>query len=224
NGSKIEPNTLASYIFLFIFSLAAVMIITVITTIEKFWYFIAMGLFIIFIVSLRFEVLGLFGFYNRVPTAVILALYIIPSFYLNRFRPSTSFLTRLFIFAGITMMIAACISFFATVTLPFYHLTITAFTSSLVLTVLFIIMVAHEIVAGFVYIVSQGNSKSLNHMLIISTIYLVNVVITCFHEMGIIDWNFIYINLFLLLTISAIIGIWGFRHRETMYSNIISFY
>jgi hypothetical protein len=47
------------------------------------------------------------------------------------------------------------------------HLAVTGYTMALVLTVFFILMVAHEIPAAFVYIVSQGNSKSLRHFAII---------------------------------------------------------
>ena len=39
----------------------------------------------------------------------------------------------------------------------------------------------------------------------------------------VIEWNFIYINLYLLLTISALLGLWGFSQRESMYRNIFPF-
>lgn len=224
NGSQVQPNTTASYLFLFIITCAAIIILTVFTTIEKFWYFVAMTLFIIFMVSLRLEVLGLFGFVNHIPAAVIIGLYLIPSFYFSRIRKSTPFLIRLAVFFLITTIVALAIYFFATVPVPFYHLTLTSFTASVILSILFIIMVSHEIIAGFVSVISQGNSKSLNHVLIISTIYLVNVLITTLHEIGYIEWNFIYINLYLLLTISALLGLWGFRQRENLYENIVSFY
>jgi hypothetical protein len=49
------------------------------------------------------------------------------------------------------------------------------------------------------------------------------VIITCMHEIGAITWNFVYLDLYLLLTISAILGLWGFRQRESQYNNIFSF-
>lgn len=84
-------------------------------------------------------------------------------------------------------------------------------------------MVSHEILASFVFIAGQGSSKSLQHLSIISVIYLANVIIAAFHELGVIQWNFIYINLYLLLTASAVLGLWGFRQRELMYSDILPF-
>lgn len=85
------------------------------------------------------------------------------------------------------------------------------------------VMVAHEILASFVFIVGQGSSKSLQHLSIISLIYIVNIIITCLHELGVIEWNFVYINLYLLLSFSAVLGLWGFRDRESMYQNIFPF-
>ena len=223
HGSDISPNTTASYIFLFVLVFSAVIILTVITTIEKFWYYVGMGLFILFLVSLRLEVLGIFGLHNQLPVVIVLILFVLPSFYFNRLRTTVSFVIRLFVFSILALIVGSTIHFFSSVDLPFYHLTLTGYTPGLIITVLFIILIAHEVFATFVYIVSQGSSKSLRHLSLICVIYLGNLIITCFHEMGIIQWNFIYINLYLLLTISAVLGLWGFRQREVMYGNILPF-
>ena len=223
-GGDIKPNTVASYIYLSILIASAVIILCVISTIERFWYFLAMALFIIFIISLRLEVVGLFGFYDKTIPAAVIALYVIPSFYLNRFRNQTPFIHRIVIYSLITIALGSCIAFYAAEPLPFFQLVLTSFSAGLVLSVLFMIMIAHEIIAGFVYVTSQGSSKSLRHLAIICTIYFVNVLITALHEIGMIDWNFIYINPYLLLTISAVLGIWGYKNREVIYGNVISYY
>lgn len=224
NGSSIEPNTTASYIFLVVLAASAVVLLAVITTIEGFWYFVAMALFILFIVSLRLEVLGIAGQFNRIPSIVVLLLYGIPAFYFNRFRTSVAFVTRLLLFAFITVLLALAVAFFSQVEFPLYHLTLTGYTPGLILSLLFIIMVAHEILATFINVVSQGSSKSLQHLSIISVIYMANVIITALHELGVVEWNFVYINIYLLLTVSAILGIWGYRDREPIYGNIFPFY
>ncbi|SKC89024.1 tetratricopeptide repeat protein [Ohtaekwangia koreensis] len=224
NGSSVEPNTTASYIFLFVLIASAIILLTVITTIERFWYFFGMALFILFVVSLRLEVLGIFGQFNRIPVVMALVLYIVPAFYFNRFKTSVSFMKRLLLFASITLLLALTVAFFSEVEYPLYHLTLTGYTPGLIISVLFIIMIAHEVLAAFINVISQGSSKSLRHLSIISVIYMANVVITALHEMDVIRWNFIYINLYLLLTISAILGIWGYRGREAIYGNVLSFY
>ncbi len=223
NGSHIVPNTSASYFFLAIVMAAAIMLLTLITTLPRFWYFTGMGLFIVFVVSLRVEVLALGGYTNQVPVAVVLLMYVLPSFYFNQIKSHISFVSRTVSFFVITLFLALFIHFFSGVDYPFYHLALTLYTPALILSILFIIMIAHEILASFVFIVGQGSSKTLQHLSIISVIYLANVIITCFHELGVIESNFVYINLFLLLTISATLGLWGFRQREQMYQNILPF-
>jgi hypothetical protein len=223
NGSDIVPNTTASYIFLFLFGVCITILLTVITMTERFWYFVTTSLFILVLVSLRLEVLAIGGYTNRIPVVISLLLYILPSFYFNKVNREVSFNNRLLTFVLITFVLVLIIYLFSGVDYPFYHLALTSYTASLVLSVLFIIMVAHEILAAFIHLTNKGTSKSLQHFSIISVIYMANVIITCFHELGVIQWNFIYINLYLLFTISAILGIWGFRQRESMYGNIISF-
>ena len=186
HGSDIKPNTTASYLFLAVLAVSAVIIIGVVTTLEKFWYFIGMALFLLFIVSLRLEVIGIFGIYNKIPVAVIILLYTIPSFYFNRIKSTYPFLKRLLFFAALTTLLSIVIAFFSAVQFPFYHLTLTGYLPALIVSVIFIITVAHEVLASFIYIVSQGSSKSLRHFGAISIIYMANVVITCFHELGII--------------------------------------
>ena len=223
NGSHIVPNTTASYFFLLMITLAAVLLLTVITTLPRFWYFIAMGVFIVFLISLRMEVLAIAGYTNQIPVIIILLMYVIPSFYFNQINSSISFISRTAAFIAVTIGLSILIQFFSAVDYPFYHLTLTAYTPGLILSILFIIMVAHEILASFVFVVGQGSPKSLQHLSIVSAIYMANVLITCFHELGVIEWNFVYINLYLLLTLSAVLGLWGFQQRESMYQHIVPF-
>ncbi|HEX6890812.1 MAG TPA: hypothetical protein VF141_08965, partial [Chryseolinea sp.] len=223
HGSDIEPNVTASYLLLAVLAFSGVIIIAVVTTLERFWYFIGMALFLLFLVSLRFEVIGIFGIFNNIPVAIVILLYTIPSFYFNRIKNNYPFLKRLLVFAALTVILIIVIAFFSEVQYPFYHLTLTGYLPALIVSVIFIVTVAHEVLASFIYIVSQGTSKSLQHFGLISVIYMANVIITCFHELGIIEWNFLYIDLYLLLTISAILGIWGFRQREILYENIVAY-
>jgi hypothetical protein len=222
-GSEVHHNFIASYIFLAVFSLAVVILLSIVTTLEGFWYFLGMSIFIILVVSLRFDVLLIFRQRLAVPVA-ILVLYSAASFYYKYIRTFASLSERILIFLAMTTALGLVIAFFSRTDYPFVHLLATAYPLSLILSILFIITVAHEILVSFVYISTQaGRESSARHFSIISFIYMINVVITCLHEIGAIDWNFLYLNLYLLLTISALLGVWGFRLREPQYENIFSF-
>lgn len=223
-GSGIVHNLAATYLFLFILFFSTTVLLSVITTLEKFWFFAGMGIFILFMVILRLDVLELFGMSNQIPAIAILSVYLGAAFYFKYVRTYTTFISRFLTFLAITIITGVIVAVFAEVPNPALHLLVTAYTPALIFTVLFIIMVAHEIVVGFVYITNQSKEgSSTKHFSIISGIYLTYLIITCLHELDVINWDFIYINLYLLLTISAVLGIWGFRLREPLYENIFSF-
>lgn len=223
NGSHIAMNTTSSLIFVFILTLAVLMLLTVITTLERFWYFGGMTLFILFVVSLRLDVLNIAGQRNQIPTIAVLLLFSALSFYFKSITSSVTFVRRLLSFGVLATIVSLAIYFLSEVPHPFLHLSVTAYTPGIILTVPFILMVAHEIPAAFVSVTSQGNSKSLRHFVIISTIYLLNVIIACLHELNIVRWNFVYVDPYLLLVTSGILGLWGFKLRENLYQEIMLF-
>jgi len=221
-GSDITPNIGASYTFLFGLIFGITVLLTVVTTMQRYWFFAGIALFTIIMVSLRLEVLGIFGFYNRIPVGIAIALFIALSFYFNRIRPDINVSVRLITFLVLNAIIGLIVAFFSIVKYPFFHLSLTGYTAGMIISILFIILVAHEIIAGFIFVVGQSKTHSLRHFFIIVTIYLTNVIIACLHEIGYIQWNFLYIDLYLLLTISSILGIWGMRQREEKYEHIFS--
>lgn len=226
NGSPVHPNTIASYFFIFGLAICTLVLLCIITTLDRFLFFVGIGLFVLFMVTLRLEVIRLFGISGRVIPIIIIGIFVLVSFYFHTIRSSTPFLLRLLVFIGITSIIGLIVYFFAGVPYPFLHLATSGYLAAIVLSVVFILMIAHEIMASFVYVTSSGtsSSKSLRHFFIISVIYLINLVLTYMHEVRIIDWNFIFIDLYLLVSISAVLGIWGFKHREVLYENITPFY
>ncbi len=169
--------------------------------------------------------LELFGFRNQVATVITVIVFIAVSFYFNAFNTAAGFTVRLLTFLLLTLILGGIIYFSSGVEYPMLYLAVSGYIPGLVLTVIFIFMMAHEIMAGFVYLTSQSttSSKSLRHFAIISLIYLVNLVLAYMNETNLIEWNFIFINLYMLFTISGVLAIWGYRKREALYENIVSF-
>ena len=203
-GSAIEHNRLSSYLFLATLIICSMTLLTVISTLQRLWYYVGMGLFVLFVIGLRLDVVRLFNVAGYTIPVIVITLFIVLSFYFKSIRPSSGFQTRLLSFLILSAICAILISNFSEIPFPLLHLSVTAYLPALILMALFIIMVDHEILVSFVYIASQGTSKSLQHFSIISFIYLINVLITCLHELGVVQWEFLYINLYLLLTISAL--------------------
>ncbi|MBX2941541.1 MAG: hypothetical protein KF860_04275 [Cyclobacteriaceae bacterium] len=222
-GEPLQPNVVSGYIFLSILVVSMIMLLAIVTTLSRFWYLIGMGLFILFIAGFRMEIISVFGQPNKLFTVITLILFCIPSFYFQFFNTAVAFSKRLLFFTGITLLLGLLIVNFSTVKYPLLHLSVTGITAGILISVVFILMVAHEILASFVFIASQSSKqgKSLNHFLIISSIYMINLALAYAHRIGSIDWNIMYVNFYLLISISGILGLWGFRQRHPQYEKII---
>lgn len=226
NGSALMPNTTAAYVYLVLLALGAAMLLAIISTMDRFWFLGGMLFFILFVLSLRLRVLGLFGQINYLPAITMVVCIAGICAWFNIFRRTTPFLTRVVVLALLLCGVGLAIGLSAEVPYPFIHLAVTSFPGALVFTILFILLVAHEIPAAFITLISRAHTggRSMQHFLIIYTIYLANLTITALHETGYIDWNFIYINPYLLLAIATVVGLWGFRARESQYVQIMPFH
>ena len=90
-----------------------------------------------------------------------------------------------------------------------------------------IAIVAHEIIGAIILVLTRSNtSKSKNtltHFSVITVVYLANVTLAYLRETNIIEWDIVYVNPFLLLTISAVLGIWLYKYREGQYGYLFKF-
>ncbi|GCC51610.1 hypothetical protein SanaruYs_18370 [Chryseotalea sanaruensis] len=224
-GGKLQPNLYISYVFVLVLTIAFVYLVTIFSALEKFWYFIASGLVILFLVSLRLDVLQVAGLGNSWFTIGTIAVFLLPSFYFNAFNKTATFQFRLLIFALITLLVSIVIYFMAGVKLPFMYLSVTAYVPAMVLTVIFIVMVAHEVPAGFLYLTTQAQaSTGLKHFLVITIIYLLNLVLIYGNDQGFITWNILYLDIYLIFSVTVFIGFWGWKHREVLYQGLMPFY
>ncbi|MEI9918004.1 MAG: hypothetical protein WDO14_04290 [Bacteroidota bacterium] len=222
-GTMLKTNNVFAYSYLFVLAVFMIGMLAVISTLGKFYYILCMGIFMFFITTLSPEVLGLPGMPGQTFTVVILMMYGLTSFWFFYFAVGTSFTKRILAFTAVTVVLWAVINFFATTEAPFLHISMYGVKAGLIACAIFIVTVSHEIVAAFVYAITQNPSgrKSLNHFLLISVIYIINLGLAYAVRFGYIKWHVITIDLFLLLTISSVLGIWGIRQRQKTYEGVI---
>lgn len=88
-------------------------------------------------------------------------------------------------------------------------------------------MIGHEIISGLLRIITSGalvgEKNGLVHFLIISVVFLINVLLVLLKNSKIIDLDIFLIGAFWLLTIASIFGVWGFRAKEISYEGIFPF-
>ncbi len=224
SGSPLQPNTPASYLFLSALLIAIIVLLTICTLLSRFWFLVGMGIFSLFMISLQPEAMMVFGLTNKIPVASMLILMASLGYYFHAFRSETGFFIRLLSFTILFIILGALVVGFSQTEDPFLHLSVNGYSLGLILTLVFILMIGPEIPAAFINVVTQGTrqTKSLRHFLIITGVYLINLLIAYSIKIGYLDWNIWAIDIFFLFTVSSILGIWGFRQREPQYASIFS--
>lgn len=201
-----------------IFSMLSISIlVAIITAFPRFWYLLGMTLVALILVGLRLEQLMLFDSTENIGLYLALVFYLPLSFYFHSINKNIPLYNRIISFIGISLLFGIIIFTFSNVATPLLYIGTYGIVVPMGLSFIFILLVAHDIISGFLYLVTGGttsNSKnSLLHFSLITLIYFGWLLITYLNNINYLHWDVIYINPAALLIISAIVGVFGFRER-----------
>ncbi len=227
-GSPIEIPSLVPYLYLSVFFIGFTVMLTIATYLSRTYFLISIALFIFFLFLLKLNTLRLFGLEGNANPILFFILFTPISYYFQDINKSISLIQRLLTFITLLAISGVIIQFFSQIESPFFYLAHNIYIPAVIITVLFILMIAYEVIYHILIITTQGNehSKTNNtkHFLILSLIYLINLVFVYMKNAGHIDWDIYYINAFILIIISAVLAIWGIKDRENLYQNTLAFY
>lgn len=214
-------------ILLVVFSLGLVVLLALITTLNRFWYLASMGIFAALLIFLKLDMLHFFGAYNKVGLIVAFLLFYPVSYYFQYTSPSASLSKRLSLFLIAMILLVLFVSFFADVNHKVIHTVNYGIYVPLVIAVIFIFMVGHEVISTLLKAISgTGKNVGKNHLfhfLLLSVLYLLNVLLVYLRNSRQVDLGIYIIDSFWLLLIAAVAGIWGFQDRESTYAGIFPF-
>jgi hypothetical protein len=226
-GSPINIPTLPAVVLTITFFIGLSLIIAAVTYLSRFWFLVFMGIFIFLMVMAQLGTLELFGSTGRTGFVIVLALFILPAYYFHAIETNIKFSLRLLAMLVASVVLLIIIAFFAGTQKPFLVFAGYGLFAPVLLSILFILLVAHEIVGFFLNIITSNNNElsknSSIHFVVISIAYLLLILLTFLYNIHILNWQLFYLNAFFLLFISAILGIWGFRHKRTIYEGMFDF-
>ena len=203
------------------------LVLASITSLSRLWYIVAMAVFIFLLSSLQLEGLLFFGKSDSTLLISMVIGYLGFSYYFHAFNQDLSIWTRFVAFLLLTSIIALLIYFMAEVESPFLYLAAQSTGFSAILSVLFIFLIAHEIIYLFLYLITAANTpnsrNSAIHFVIISLIYLLILLFTWLTNIRFFEADLEFINAFLILVCSFVVGIFGFKEREVLYDNLFPF-
>ena len=236
-GSNLTMAPQAAYGLLAALAITVVFLLVIISTFTGFWFYLGNLVVVALVLGMKWEQLQLFGTTGRVGAGLVVALFLIATFFFQKIRPDTGLLPRLFTYAGLVVLIGLVVHFFssaggappggAPLPHPALHLISYGLPVPIVLSLFFVLLVGHELLSFFLKLITQNNApgskNTFLHFTAITVIYLANLGLLVLRNIGIIDWDILYLNAFVVLAICAVIGLWGFRDREEQYQYILPF-
>ena len=198
--------------------------LALITTLPRLWYIGSMTLVVFLLFMFKMDLLQVPIFDNRGALVLALALYLPLSYYFQAIRTESSLWLRMLAFGGASVLLALLIAALAAPSYPFYMLSQYGILLPLCLIGLFIVTVGHEPVASLVYVSTQsGGRQAVFHFVTFLVIYLAYLFISYSHLVAGLEWDILYVDGFLLLGISSVLGLWGFYKRSDMMANLLPF-
>ncbi|MCV9388693.1 hypothetical protein [Reichenbachiella ulvae] len=201
--------------------------IAVSSTLSRFWFVVGMGLLVVLVALSGFADLQLFGLGREMSIGIPALSTIVLAYYFHDIKPYFSLLIRWLALVVWFTVLALVINQFSESSQPLMALAYQGYWMALIFTIIFSLMVGHEIVYGILVLTTQSSTDKSNsnglHFVVFSLIYLLNVAFVYMRNAGYIDWDFYYLNPFLLLLTSTILGVWGLNARSFMYDSIIPF-
>nr|WKN36224.1 hypothetical protein K4G66_28060 [Tunicatimonas sp. TK19036] len=226
-GSNLHLSPEGAYLLLAIVAVAWIMLLTIISAVDGFWYYVGVLLVIGLILLFQLEQLLWFGQTKKIGVIIAFVLFLPPTYYFQQMKVNAGLLMRLAVFSVATILFSGLVFLFAEVTHPFLTLAYYGLGVPLVMSVIFSIILGHELISFFTTIITQNNtpqsSHSLLHLSILSIVYLVNLGLLMLKNTNFLAWDIIYIDAFWLLLVIAILGLWGFQQREFQYKSLFPF-
>lgn len=225
-SSKPLPVSL-TYIYLVLLYTCLMGCLTISTYLEKFWYYIGAGLWILLVVLSGISNVGFFDLYNQTAVIVILLLFLPVSYYFNSINENVGIGWRFLAFSGLMVLVFGFVYFGSTYESPLLFLARFSYLPAALICLVFILVIGHEIIYAILTLTtpySKSSSNNTTHFIVLSVAYLLNLAVLYLYRIDYLDWDIYYLNEFLLIAISATLGIWGIKSRENRYAGILPYY
>lgn len=214
-------------IYLIISALVITFMAAAATYFSRLWFLFFQTIFVLWIITFKIPFLSLFGVDGQWFNFLFVGLFLAIGYYFHAYKTEASLFVKWISFLLLTVLIFGTISFGTEQQNPLHFVAQHATIIPILLTAIFIGNVAYEVLLHVVYLLTSRKTdtgrSNLGHFLVLSLLYLCYVGLTFARNAFFIKWDIIYLDEFFLLTLSAILGIWGFKKRSELLSNQLSF-
>ena len=214
-------NTNATYgiVYFCVLAFMASTALAAISMLKKIYWFSGLAtVFIIWLTFLHLDTIGFLGDYNKIYFIGLIALFIGTAFYFHAFAENVSFIIRLVILTLIMAVFLYTTNSFSDVNNSLFLLSSNSYFVAIGLSILFIGIVSYDIITAIVFL--NGKTRNFNpksnitNLAGLSALYLISPVLMYLKDINAISFNIGYFNVYYLLFVSTIIGLWAQKRRS----------
>ena len=194
------------------------------TYLRRFWCLLSLAMFAALCYSMSLDQLRLFGRVDLLPYGLVVLGAVLMAWHIQRKGSHLLMGRRITIFASYIALIAIGIHYFSEESSPFLVLSHHTYYAQICITMLFALFVGHEIPYLLLRMSSAaGFGRSGPQFVLIFLLYLAHLLLFFLNNTGYIDWDIDYVNEFVFLGISAIVGVWGLRERSHQFEYLLPY-
>ena len=218
-GGPIVRNRVADTLLVSIGWIGVCLALTASSFLRRYGFLFALGLFTLFINRLNLGETGLFGIQNRMIMLIPFLGFIGPLFYFHEYRPKTNFFLRFLSLLVVSIVMVFGISEPAVFLDHFVSHSLFGYS---IAGLLFLFILAEENVFGILFLVTRvkGGKSNFQHFIILSLIYLVNLILYYLNKSGLIPNSFSFFDPFILLAISCVVAFWTLKYKAEHFRNL----
>ncbi len=182
-------------------------------------FIVLYALFLFFLISLQLDSYPIFGMAppSRVGTGIVAFLYLGLGYSFHAFLLRVPFWARGAAFAALTVILG----WYLNSAIPHFpnYLIASGTYGMAIMAILFVILVAEEIIFGILFVTTQSKGKnSEKHFIIACVVYLLFVTLYYLKKAGIYPNILPIVNPYWLLVISVLVSIWSLRFKQEFFN------
>ncbi len=222
-GSEITHNVQLSRIIVYLLWFTFCGLLAISTYWKRFWFLVAGGLSIIFINFLDLDSVEVLGTARGSKWSTILLMFVtlLPAYFCHSVRLNWSWVLKLVV---ISLPSASLLIIFDLRSELFLnHFIANSFYGFALITFLFLLIIAEEVVFLILYVITQstGGKNNEKHFSIFGLAYLIYIGIHYAKKGGFIDSDMDILSPYYLLFISIAISFWSLRFKQDIYNEMI---
>lgn len=226
SGGEMPDTVFEKQLVMLIVMASLVLVLTLISYFNRFGFIVFAAFIFFFIIFLHPEMLNTIDIGDHWLLGIIFLLFVGPAYYFQSFNKDASFGLRILILSFTVGFFLILLLWNANLSSPLNALFSYGILAPYLVVLLFVFLVGHEVISGFAIAIAgskdESDNKRITHFLILSFIYLINVLFAYLQITHMIDWDFIILNPIILLAAATIFGVWGISQRFILYQKVSS--